>query len=76
MAKISVFDFNLSNVEKFLHELAPAQAETVLGGSFDARILTIHDGINRVENQIFGLNSEFDNDYSSADNTDQVFIRA
>ncbi|WP_193198720.1 hypothetical protein [Nostoc sp. MG11] len=76
MTNISVFDFNLSNVETFLHDLAPAQSKTVLGGSFDARVLTIHDGINRVEDQIFGFNSEHDNNYSSVDNSDKVSIWA
>ncbi|WP_193198722.1 hypothetical protein [Nostoc sp. MG11] len=76
MAKILVFDFHFSDVEIFLHELAPAQAETVLGGYFSAKIMTIHDGINRVETQTFGSYSTHDNNYNSIDNSDQVYIWA
>ncbi|NDJ25378.1 hypothetical protein GS682_27810 [Nostoc sp. B(2019)] len=76
MAKILVFDFHFSDVEMFLHELAPAQAETIWGGSFFAEIMSIHDGINRKQYQYFGIGGDHDNNYGSTDNSDQVFIKA
>ncbi|MBW4686451.1 MAG: hypothetical protein KME40_15440 [Komarekiella atlantica HA4396-MV6] len=76
MAKILVFDFKFSDAETFLHNLAPAQTDNVLGGFPYARILTIHDGINRTESQLFGSFSNHDNNYDSIDNSDQVYIRA
>ncbi|MBW4686450.1 MAG: hypothetical protein KME40_15435 [Komarekiella atlantica HA4396-MV6] len=76
MAKILISDFHFSELETFLNDLAPAQVKTVSGGYPYARILSIHDGINRTEYQIFGIGSDHDNNYSSTDNSDQVYIWA
>jgi hypothetical protein len=76
MARILIFDLHFSDVETFLHDLAPTPARTILGGFPYARILSIHDGINRKESQFFGIGSNHDNNYSSVDNSDQVYIWA
>jgi hypothetical protein len=76
MAKILICDFHSSELKTFMYDLAPAPAEIVLGGYLYAEIMTIHDGINRVESQIFGAYSTHDNNYNSVDNSDQVYIWA
>ncbi|MBD6619472.1 hypothetical protein FNW02_27510 [Komarekiella sp. 'clone 1'] len=83
MAKIIIFDFHLSDADIFLNELTPAEAEIVSGGAIAGgypytagQISSIHDGINRVEANVRGLGSTHDNNYSSVDNSDQVFIKA
>ncbi|MBD6619473.1 hypothetical protein FNW02_27515 [Komarekiella sp. 'clone 1'] len=83
MAKIVIFDFHLSDAGTFLHDLASAEAETLSGGASAtgspytfARILTIHDGINRVETNYSAGGSINDNNYNSTDNSDQVYIWA
>ncbi|MBW4686449.1 MAG: hypothetical protein KME40_15430 [Komarekiella atlantica HA4396-MV6] len=76
MAKILISDFNSGATKTFLHDLALAQVETILGGYLYAEIMTIHDGINRVEKQTFGSYSTHDNNYKSIDNSDQVYIWA
>ncbi|MBD6619475.1 hypothetical protein FNW02_27525 [Komarekiella sp. 'clone 1'] len=83
MAKIVIFDFHLSDIGTFIHELASAEAETLSGGASVtgspytvARILTIHDGINRVETNYTAGGGIHDNNYNSIDNSDQVYIWA
>ncbi|MBH8551144.1 hypothetical protein I8751_01820 [Nostocaceae cyanobacterium CENA357] len=76
MARILICDFHFSDVETFLHDLAPAPAKSVLGGFPYARVLSIHDGINRKETQFFGIGSNHDNNYNSVDNSDKVSIWA
>ncbi|NDJ24390.1 hypothetical protein GS682_22645 [Nostoc sp. B(2019)] len=82
MDKIVIFDFHISHADTFLYDLTPAQAETVLGGVSAAGypytaayILSIHDGINRVQDNTYGVGSSYRNKYSSIDNSDQVFIK-
>jgi hypothetical protein len=79
--KIVVFDFHFSHTDTFLYDLTPAQVDTVLGGvdASDypynaAYILSIHDGINRVQFNTYGVGSSYRNKYSSVNNSDQVFI--
>ncbi len=76
MAKILICDFHLNELETFLHNLATHQAKAVLGGFPYARILTIHDGINRKEFEFHGIGATHDNTYNSVDNSDKVFIWA
>lgn len=78
MAKLLILDLHSENVDTFLEELKPEQTQTVLGGYITANILTIHDGVNRVENTVEGSNSyNFrDNSFYSIDNSDQVYIWA
>jgi len=90
VAKIVISNFHLIDVGTFLDDLTPRQAETVSGGvsavgslgdasavgspyTF-ARILTIHDGINRVETNYNAGGGTNDNNYYSVDNSDQVYI--
>lgn len=76
MSKLLILDLRPVNVETFLEELNPKLAESILGGNISAKILSIHDGVNRVENTHEGANSvNFrDNTISSIDNSDQVYI--
>ncbi len=76
MARILICDFHFSDVETFVHDLAPALAKTVLGGFPYARVLSIHDGINRKEFEFHGVGAKHDNHYNSVNNSDKVFIWA
>ncbi len=76
MARILIKDFHFSDVETFMYDLAPAQVKTLFGGFPYARVLSIHDGINRKEFEYHGVGSSHDNNFNSIDNSDKVSIWA
>jgi len=46
MSKEIVSHLHELEVSDFLHEIFPAQAETILGGDTNVDLSTVHDGIN------------------------------
>ncbi|MEA5505062.1 hypothetical protein VB735_18505 [Halotia wernerae UHCC 0503] len=76
-------NFHLTNVDLYLHEMTPAQQETLLGGycqfgeSYpNVRIISINKGVNKIETKIKGVASY---DYSNKkvntiDNSKKTYI--
>ncbi len=72
-----------TNVDLSLHDLTPAQLETLLGGSCqfqqsdpDVRIISIKKGVNKVETKIKGAGTDnySNKDVNSIDNSKKLYI--
>ncbi len=74
MAKIIISDLHPIDVVTFLHNLAPAQIEDLLGGDINIHIIAINYGFNPLFNIIGGPYTVYDNRADGTDYSRQLTV--